>query len=72
MRIFRFALIAVILFGTVISQSTAFNYHWEIDETPEGSESATVVEPIEVTLLDEQIQVPSHSTSLALLMLILK
>ena len=67
MRIFRFALIAVILFGTVISQSTAFTYHWEIDETPEGSESATVVEPIEVTLLDEQIQVPSHSASLALL-----
>jgi len=67
MRIFRFVLIAVILFGTVISQSTAFNYHWEIDETPEGSESATVVEPIEVTLLDEQIQVPSYSASLALL-----
>ena len=67
MRIFRFALITVILFRTVISQSTAFNYHWEMDETPEGSESATIVEPIEVTLLDEQIQVPSHSASLALL-----
>ncbi len=67
MRIFRFALIVVVLFGTVISQSTAFTYHWEIDETPEGSESATIVEPIEVTLLDEQIQVPSHSASLALL-----
>ena len=66
-RFFRFALIVVILFGVVISQGNAFNYHWEIDETPEGSESATVVEPIEVTLLDEQIQVPSHSASLALM-----
>ena len=66
-RIFRFALIVVILFGVVISQGNAFNYHWEIDETPEGSESATVVKPIEVTLLDEQIQVPSHSASLALM-----
>ena len=67
MRIFRFALIVVIFFGTVISQSTAFNYQWEMNETPEGSESATVIEPIEVTLLDEQIQVPSHSASLALM-----
>ena len=55
------------LFGSIVSVSEAFTYHWEIDETPEGSESATVVEPIEVTLLDEQIQVPSHSASLALL-----
>ncbi|MDE0401645.1 MAG: dockerin type I domain-containing protein [Candidatus Poribacteria bacterium] len=66
-RFFRFALIVVILFGVVISQGNAFNYHWEIDETPEGSESATIVEPVEVTLLDEQIQVPSHSASLALM-----
>jgi len=63
----RFALISIFLFGSIISQGAAFNYHWEIDETPEGSESATVIEPIEVILLDEQIQVPSHSASLALL-----
>ncbi|MYA98760.1 hypothetical protein F4X90_03620, partial [Candidatus Poribacteria bacterium] len=62
-----FALTSVILLLVGSSYSDAFNYHWEIDETPEGSESATVVEPIEVTLLDEQIQVPSHSASLALL-----
>ena len=62
-----FALTSVILLWGSISYSDAFNYHWEIDETPEGSESATVVEPIEVTLLDEHIQVPSHSASLALL-----
>ncbi|MDE0682502.1 MAG: dockerin type I domain-containing protein [Candidatus Poribacteria bacterium] len=62
-----FAFTSVILLLAGSSYSDAFNYHWEIDETPEGSESATVVEPIEVTLLDEQIQVPSHSASLALL-----
>ena len=62
-----FALTSVILLLAGSSYSDAFNYHWEIDETPEGSESATVVEPIEVTLLDEQIQVPSHSASLALM-----
>ena len=62
-----FALTSVIFLLAAISYSDTFNYHWEIDETPEGSESATVVEPIEVTLLDEQIQVPSHSASLALM-----
>ena len=63
----RFVLISVFLFSSIVSQGTAFDYHWEIDETPEGSESATVVEPVEITVLDEQIQVPSHSASLALM-----
>ena len=69
----KFTLINVVIasivyfFCSVVSQSDAFTYHWEIDETLEGSESATVVEPVQVTLLDEQIQVPSHSASLALL-----
>lgn len=62
-----FALTSVILLCGGISYSAAFDYHWEIDETPEGSESATVIEPVEVTLLDEQIQVASHSASLALM-----
>ena len=71
MKIFYATLFSVILLVGGIcnpaAQGAAFNYHWEIDETPEGSESATVIEPIEVTLLDEQIQVPSHSASLALM-----
>lgn len=71
MKTFKFALILIILtVGGICnpdSYSDAFTYHWEIDETPEGSESATVVEPVEVTLLDEPIQVVSHSASLALL-----
>ena len=67
MNALRFALISVFLFSNIVSQGVAFTYHWEIDETPEGSESATVVEPVEVTLLDEPIQVASHSASLALM-----
>ena len=50
-----------------ISGAYAFNFHWELDETPEGSESATAVEPVQVILLDEVIDVPSHSASLALM-----
>ena len=64
---FRLALISVTLFSSVICQGNAFTYHWEIDETPEGNESATVVEPVQVTLLNEPIQVVSHSASLALM-----
>ena len=67
MKTIACAIISIIFFCGIVSQGTAFDYHWEIDETPEGSESATVVEPVEVTLLNEQIQVPSHSASLALM-----
>ena len=71
MKTFRFALILVsFLVGGICNpdaQSAPFTYHWEIDETPEGSESATIVEPVEVTLLDEPIEVGSHSASLALM-----
>ncbi len=70
-KTFRFALILVgFLVGGICNpdaQSAPFTYHWEIDETPEGSESATIVEPVEVTLLDEPIQVASHSASLHLM-----
>ena len=70
-KTFRFALILVgFLVGGICNpdaQSAPFTYHWEIDETPEGSESATIVEPVEVTLLDEPIEVGSHSASLALM-----
>ena len=67
MKAITFAIISIIFLCGTVFQGAAFTYHWEIDETPEGSESATVVEPIEVTLLDEQIQVASHSASLALI-----
>ena len=44
-----------------------FTFHWELDETPEGTESATIVEPIQVIIRNEMIEVPSHSASLALM-----
>lgn len=50
-----------------VSLSYAFNFHWELDETPEGYESATVIEPVKVILLDEVVDVPSHSASLTLM-----
>ena len=67
MRWFLQSVIIVILFCGIALQGTAFDFSWEIDETPEGSESATVVEPVQVILLDEMIAVPSHSASLALM-----
>lgn len=64
MKTITCAIISVIFLCSIVSQGLAFDYHWEIDETPEGSESATVVDPVEVTLLDEQIQVPfTHGSS---------
>ena len=52
----------------LIAQSTyAFEFHWELDETPEGIESATIVEPLTVILLDDMIEVSSHSASLTLM-----
>ena len=71
MKTAKFTIIlAIFLVGGICNpnlQGAPFTYHWEIDETPEGSESATLVEPVQVTLLDEHIQVPSHSASLALM-----
>ena len=62
----NFALIIFLLCGLSL-QSFAFEFTWEIGETPEGTESATIVEPIRVILLDEVIEVPSHSASLVLM-----
>ena len=44
-----------------------WRFHWELDETPEGQESATPVAPMEVILLDEPVEIASHSASLALM-----
>ena len=62
-----FMLFLVILLCGIVSQGLTFEYHWEIDETPEGQESATVVEPVQVTILDEQIEISSHSASIWLM-----
>ncbi len=67
MKTTLFALFSVVFLSIIVSQGLAFDYHWEIDETPEGQESATVVEPVQVTILDEQIEIASHSASIWLM-----
>ena len=44
-----------------------WTFHWELDEMPEGQESATPVAPVEVTFLDKPVEIASHSASLALM-----
>ena len=65
-RAVAFTLIAILSCGVVL-QSLAFNYSWQLDETLEGAESATVVEPVEVILIFEVVALPLHSASLALM-----
>ena len=60
-------ILATPLFFAVVFQGWAFDFRWEINETPGGAESATIVEPIQVVILDEVVDVPSHSASLALM-----
>ena len=63
----RSTLLLVVLFFAIISQGEAYTYRWEIDETPQGAESASLIEPVQVVLLDEVVEVASHSASLQLL-----
>ena len=60
-KIFGLAVISVIFLYGIVSQGEAYTYNWEIDETPEGSESVTSVEPVEVNIFDEQLQLPSNT-----------
>ena len=64
-----FVVLAVVFsLGVLASQSEAYTYHWEIDETVDGTESASLIEPVQVELLDEVVDVASHSASLQLRM----
>ncbi|MCY3790881.1 MAG: hypothetical protein OXH63_19040, partial [Gemmatimonadetes bacterium] len=63
----RFTLLLVVLVFAIASQGEAYTYHWEIDETPQGAESASLIEPVQVVLLDEVVEVVPHSASLQLL-----
>ena len=60
-------LITITLLFCCLSAHADFNFSWHLDETPEGNESATIVEPVQVILLDEVVHVPSHSASLTLM-----
>ncbi len=71
LRISKFAsLSSMILLLTLIFSGHAFaqfTYQWKTDTTPEGVESATLVQPVQVLFLDEPIQVVPHSSSLRLM-----
>ena len=65
--IFSIATLCLPAEGQAPQSPNLWTYHWELDETPEGQESATPVAPVEVTFLDELIEIASHSASLTLL-----
>ena len=65
-RSLAFLVVSYCLIACSASLAEAYTYHWEIDETPQGAESATLIEPIQVVLLDEVVEVASHSASLQL------
>lgn len=51
---------------SIYQQSTAFDYSWQIDETPQGQETATIVNPVIVTLYDTPVEVSSETAALQL------
>ena len=67
MKTIFFTLFSVVFLCAIVSHGNAYEFHWEIDETPEGQESVTVVEPVQVTILDEQVEISSHSASIWLM-----
>jgi len=62
-----FLLIVGFLLTTITyTHAAPFTYHWEIDETPSGSESVSVVKPVEVILVDEPVKISYSTASLKL------
>ena len=59
--------ITLLLFCFCIPIATPYSFEWQIDETPEGQESATVVQPVQVLILDELIEIADNSASIRLL-----
>ena len=59
--------VGLILFCGFLQPTIAFEFSWEIDETPEGQESATVVQPVQVDIFGEVVSVPAHSAALRLM-----
>ena len=63
----RFLPVALVgLFLPAQALADRYTYHWEIDETPQGAETANRIEPVKVVLLDEVVEVASHSAALQL------
>lgn len=51
----------------LLPHAHSFEYSWQLDDTPQGQETATVVQPIVVNILDEQVTLSDSSASIALL-----
>ena len=66
----RISCLSMILLLTLIFRGHAFaqyTYTWKTDTTPEGVESATLVQPVQVMFLHQPIRVVPHSASLRLM-----
>ena len=62
----RITVMFLLISSVYSSHAEPFTYHWEIDETPFGSESVSVVQPVEVILVDEPVKVSYSTASLQL------
>ena len=62
----RITLPVVGLWMVATGQVGAFTFHWELDDSPEGSERATLVQPVQVLLSDQLLEIAPHSASLQL------
>ena len=66
MKIISFILLSVVFLCVIVCHVDAYDYYWEIDETPQGQETATIVDPIIVTLYDTPVEVSSETAALQL------
>ena len=55
------------IFLYYIVSANAYEYSWQIDETPEGQESVTIVSPIEVNIIGEHVHILPITTATNLL-----
>ena len=63
--------VRVVLIALIVSLASshlclAYTYHWEMDQTLDGTEEATLIEPVKVVLSGQAVEVASHSASLFL------
>ena len=64
----RISCLSMILLLTLSGHALAqFTYTWKTDTTYEGTESATLVQPVQVMFLHQPIQIVPHSASLRLM-----
>ena len=57
-------LLTLVLSG---SASAQYTYRWQTDTTPEGTDRASLIQPVHVIFLDEPVRIVPHSASLRLM-----